>query len=115
MPDHDFTPAQVDALLDYVSTVQAPAADTRVGGNRHRRRRSPRLRSVRRTRAVDHEGAVQRLSQRASSLVGWTTTMATFAPELSFVYDRYQDKPLAAFLRATVLCRGGPRRRSRTS
>jgi hypothetical protein len=31
--------------------------------------------------------------------------MATFAPELSLVYDRYQDKPLAAFLRAPCCSR----------
>jgi mono/diheme cytochrome c family protein len=105
MPDHDFTPAQVDALLDYVSTVPAPAADARSAET-----------------ATDADvrlgfdlfvGRVPLTTRAPCSachsvrhpLVGWTTTMATFAPELSLVYDRYQDKPLAAFLRAPCCSR----------
>ena len=105
MPDHDFTAAQVDGLLAYVSTVKAAAADTRSAET-----------------ATDADvrlgfdlfvGRVPLTTRAPCSachsvrhpLVGWTTTMATFAPELSLVYDRYQDKPLAAFLRAPCCSR----------
>jgi mono/diheme cytochrome c family protein len=105
MPDHDFTPAQVDALLAYVSTVKTAAADTRSAET-----------------ATDADvrlgfdlfvGRVPLTTRAPCSachsvrhpLAGWATTMATFAPELSLVYDRYQDKPLAAFLRAPCCSR----------
>ena len=105
MPDHDFTPAQVDGLLDYVSTVKTAAVDTR---------------SAETAAEADVRlgfdlfvGRVPLTTRAPCSachsvrhpLVGWTTTMATFAPELSLVYDRYQDKPLAAFLRAPCCAR----------
>jgi len=105
MPDHDFTPTQVDTLLDYVSTVKAPIVETRSAEN-----------------ATDADvrlgfdlfvGRVPLTTRAPCSachsvrhpLVGWTTTMATFAPELSLVYERYRDKPLAAFLRAPCCSR----------
>jgi len=105
MPDHDFTPAQIDALLDYVSSVKTAVADARSAEN-----------------ATDADvrlgfdlfvGRVPLTTRAPCSachsvrhpLAGWTTTMATFAPELSLVYERYQDKPLAAFLRAPCCSR----------
>jgi len=105
MPDHDFTPAQVDALLEYVSTVKTAVADTRSA-------ETATDADVR----LGFDLFVGRapLTTRAPCsachsvrhpLVGWTTTMATFASELSLVYDRYQDKPLAAFLRAPCCSR----------
>jgi mono/diheme cytochrome c family protein len=105
MPDHDFTPAQIDALLDYVSTVKSAAADTRSA--EEATEADVRLgfdlfvgRAPLTTKAPC--GACHSIRH---PLVDWTTTMATFAPELSLVYEQYQDKPLAAFLRAPCCSR----------
>ena len=101
MPDHDFTSAQIDALLEYVSTTKitetaetrsaesATAADARLGydlfvGNA-RLTKSPPCSAC---HSIRHPWA------------GWSASMPTFAPELSRVYDHYDDKPLAALLRS---------------
>lgn len=105
MPDHDFTSAQIDALLEYVSTAKAEspemrsaesatAADARLGydlfvGNA-RLTNSPPCSAC---HSIRHPWA------------GWPATMATFAPELSRVYDQYHDKSLAAFFRSGCLHR----------
>jgi len=105
MPDHDFTPAQVDALLAYIATVKTAAgdarsaeaatdADVRFGFNLFVGRLPLTTRApCSACHSVRHP------------LVDWTTTMATFAPELSLVYERYQDKPLDAFLRVPCCSR----------
>src|SRR5262245_50024096 len=105
MPDHDFTPAQIDALLNYVASARtagaetrsaeaATDADVRVGFNLFVGRLP-----------LTTQAPCSACHSVRHPLVDWTTTMATFAPELSQVYDRYQDKPLAAFLRAPCCSR----------
>ena len=105
MPDHDFTAAQIDALLEYVSTVKVDVAETRSAESasdadarlgydlfigKARLTNSPPCGAC---HSIRHPWA------------GWSAAMATFAPELSHVYDQYHDKPLAEFLRSGCLPR----------
>ena len=106
MPDHDFTSAQIDALLEYVSTVKvtesaetrsaesATDQDARLGydlfmGNT-RLANSPPCSAC---HSIRHPWT------------SWPTAMATFASELSHIYDVYHDKPLTAFFRSGCLPR----------
>ena len=101
MPDHDFTSAQIDGLLAYVSTAKvaddaetrsaenATPADVRLGfdlfvGN-VKLSKSPQCGAC---HSIRHPWA------------GWPTTMTSFGPELSQVYEQYHDKPLAMFFRS---------------
>jgi mono/diheme cytochrome c family protein len=105
MPEHDFTPAEIDALLEYISTVKTAAADTRSAEDATEAdvRRGFDL-FVGRT-PLTTKAPCSACHSIRHPLVAWTTTMATFAPELSLVYEQYQDKPLAAFLRAPCCSR----------
>jgi mono/diheme cytochrome c family protein len=102
MPDHDFTAAQIDTLLEYVSTFKAaadPAAARAADASTPADVRHGFDLFVGRARLTTRApcGACHSIRH---PLAGWTTAMATFAPELSLVYEQYHDKPLAAFFRA---------------
>lgn len=102
MPDHDFTAAQIDTLLEYVSTVKAaadPAAARAADDSTPADVRRGFDLFVGRARLTTGAPCSACHSVR-HPLAGWTTAMATFAPELSLVYEQYHDKPLAAFLRS---------------
>jgi mono/diheme cytochrome c family protein len=108
MPDHDFTSAQIDALLEYVSTVKLEVAEARSA-------ESASDADVRRGYDLFVGNAQLTNSPPCSAChgirhpwTGWPAAMASFAPELSDVYDLYRDKPLVAFLRSGCL----PRRRT---
>jgi len=100
MPDHDFAPATVDALLDYVTMVKPEETDGRSAEDATDAiiRRGFEL-FVGRV-ALTTKAPCSACHSIRHPLVDWTTTMATFGPELSEVYDKYYDKPLAASLRA---------------
>ena len=102
MPDHDFTAAQVEALLEYVSTVNSAA-----GGIDARSAESSTPADVR--QGFDFFVGNARLTNSAPCAAchsirhpwtGWSTAMTTFAPELSHTYEQYHDKPLATFIRS---------------